>query len=232
MHYADLRDFIAQLEAQGELKRIAAEVSPRLEMTEICDRVLRAGRAGAAVRAARAGTRSRCSAIFSARCGASRWRWVVEDAAASARDRQAARRPARAGTAQGLRDVWEQAAGAARAAEGARHGAQGALDRALPGSRLGGQGRRPRAPAGADLLAGRCGSAHHLGPDRHARAAKARQNLGIYRQQVIAPNRVIMRWLAHRGGALDFRDHCWRIRASRFRWRWRSAPIRRPCSAR
>jgi 4-hydroxy-3-polyprenylbenzoate decarboxylase len=35
-----------------------------------------------------------------------------------------------------------------------------------------------------------------------------RQNLGIYRQQVIAPNRVIMRWLAHRGGALDFRDHC------------------------
>jgi 4-hydroxy-3-polyprenylbenzoate decarboxylase len=37
---------------------------------------------------------------------------------------------------------------------------------------------------------------------------KKRQNLGIYRQQVIAPNKVIMRWLAHRGGALDFRDHC------------------------
>jgi len=36
---------------------------------------------------------------------------------------------------------------------------------------------------------------------------KRRQNLGIYRQQVIGPNRVIMRWLAHRGGALDFRDH-------------------------
>jgi 4-hydroxy-3-polyprenylbenzoate decarboxylase len=36
---------------------------------------------------------------------------------------------------------------------------------------------------------------------------KKRQNLGIYRQQVIAPNKVIMRWLAHRGGALDFRDH-------------------------
>ncbi|HJW11059.1 MAG TPA: UbiD family decarboxylase domain-containing protein, partial [Albitalea sp.] len=35
---------------------------------------------------------------------------------------------------------------------------------------------------------------------------KTRQNLGIYRQQVIARNRVIMRWLAHRGGALDFRD--------------------------
>jgi 4-hydroxy-3-polyprenylbenzoate decarboxylase len=37
--------------------------------------------------------------------------------------------------------------------------------------------------------------------------SKPRQNLGIYRQQVIGPNRVIMRWLAHRGGALDFRDH-------------------------
>ena len=36
---------------------------------------------------------------------------------------------------------------------------------------------------------------------------KPRQNLGIYRQQVIGPNRVIMRWLAHRGGALDFADH-------------------------
>jgi len=37
---------------------------------------------------------------------------------------------------------------------------------------------------------------------------KKRQNLGIYRQQVIGRNKVIMRWLAHRGGALDFRDHC------------------------
>ena len=37
---------------------------------------------------------------------------------------------------------------------------------------------------------------------------KTRQNLGIYRQQVIARNKVIMRWLPHRGGALDYRDHC------------------------
>jgi 4-hydroxy-3-polyprenylbenzoate decarboxylase len=37
---------------------------------------------------------------------------------------------------------------------------------------------------------------------------KKRQNLGIYRQQVIAPNKAIMRWFAHRGGALDFNDHC------------------------
>ena len=37
-------------------------------------------------------------------------------------------------------------------------------------------------------------------------APRLRQNLGIYRQQVIGPREVIMRWLAHRGGALDFRE--------------------------
>jgi 4-hydroxy-3-polyprenylbenzoate decarboxylase len=56
---------------------------------------------------------------------------------------------------------------------------------------------------------------------------KKRQNLGIYRQQVIGRNKVIMRWLAHRGGALDFRDHA---RASGPAFpvsRWCSAPTRR-----
>ena len=43
MRYKDLRDFIAQLEQLGELKRVAVAVDPRLEMTEVCDRVLRAG---------------------------------------------------------------------------------------------------------------------------------------------------------------------------------------------
>src|SRR5674476_1024956 len=42
MKYKDLRDFLNQLEARGELKRIAVEVDPRLEITEICDRVLKA----------------------------------------------------------------------------------------------------------------------------------------------------------------------------------------------
>ena len=41
MQYRDLRDFISQLEDRGELKRIALEVDPRLEITEICDRTLR-----------------------------------------------------------------------------------------------------------------------------------------------------------------------------------------------
>src|SRR3981081_765947 len=37
---------------------------------------------------------------------------------------------------------------------------------------------------------------------------KTRQTLGIYRQQLIAPDKLIMRWLPHRGGAIDFREHC------------------------
>src|SRR3954453_1417943 len=41
--YTDLRDFIAMLEREGELKRIATSVDPRFEITEICDRVLKRG---------------------------------------------------------------------------------------------------------------------------------------------------------------------------------------------
>ena len=43
MKYKDLREFIDKLEAMGELKRITQEIDPRLEMTEIADRTLRAG---------------------------------------------------------------------------------------------------------------------------------------------------------------------------------------------
>lgn len=43
MKYKDLRDFIAQLEQNGQLRRITREIDPYLEMTEISDRTLRAG---------------------------------------------------------------------------------------------------------------------------------------------------------------------------------------------
>jgi 4-hydroxy-3-polyprenylbenzoate decarboxylase len=56
-------------------------------------------------------------------------------------------------------------------------------------------------------------------------AARKRQNLGIYRQQVIGRRQVIMRWLAHRGGALDFREFAASARGSRFR---SPSPRRRP----
>ncbi|MEO8408757.1 MAG: 3-octaprenyl-4-hydroxybenzoate decarboxylase, partial [Oxalobacteraceae bacterium] len=43
MKYSDLRDFISQLQQIDELKRISTPISPHLEMTEVCDRTLRAG---------------------------------------------------------------------------------------------------------------------------------------------------------------------------------------------
>ena len=43
MKYDDLRDFIQQLESAGQLKRVSAEIDPFLQMTEVCDRTLRAG---------------------------------------------------------------------------------------------------------------------------------------------------------------------------------------------
>lgn len=43
LRYTDLREFIQDLEGRGQLRRIGVPVSPRLEMTEISDRVLRAG---------------------------------------------------------------------------------------------------------------------------------------------------------------------------------------------
>ena len=45
---------------------------------------------------------------------------------------------------------------------------------------------------------------------------KKRQNLGIYRQQLIGKNKLIMRWLSHRGGALDFREFCQQNPGQRF----------------
>lgn len=61
---------------------------------------------------------------------------------------------------------------------------------------------------------------------------KERQNLGIYRQQLIGKNKLIMRWLSHRGGALDFRSGARRVRVNASRFPWRLVPIRQPFLAR
>ena len=56
MAYADLRDFLRDLEREGDLTRVSAPVDPHLEVTEIVERVVRAQRAGAAVREPDPGT--------------------------------------------------------------------------------------------------------------------------------------------------------------------------------
>ena len=158
MKYKDLRDFIAQLETQGELKRINVEIDPRLEMTEICDRVLKAG--GPAIlfekprgHHSRAGQPVRHTPSGSDGHGAGLSR-------GAARSRQAPRLPERTRSAQG----FERRLGkTSRVETGAQHGAEGAIARPLPGNRLGRQGRGSRQAADPDLLAGGCGAADHLG---------------------------------------------------------------------
>ena len=203
MAYADLRDFLGQLERRGELKRIAAEVSPRLEMTEICDRVLRAGGPallferpagfGMPVLANLFGSVRRVALGMGAEDGAS----LREIGKLLAYLREP-------DPPKGLRDAWEKLPILKQVLA-----MQPKLVSSAPCQALIREGKD------VDLGAlpvqtcwpGDAGPLITWGLTVTRGPHKARQNLGIYRQQVIAPNRVIMRWLAHRGGALDFRDH-------------------------
>src|SRR5512141_1556775 len=213
MKYSDLRSFVAALETTGKLKRIAVAADPRLEMTEICDRVLRAG--GPAL-------------LFEKPAGHS---IPVLGNLFGTPERVALAMGADSVSA--LRDIGELLA-ALKEPEPPKRFAEvfdklGMLKQAFCDMRP----RDVSTPAcqeivwqGSDVDLGRLpiqtcwpGDAGPLitwglvvtrGP------LKARQNLGIYRQQVIARNKVIMRWLHTRGGALDFRDHATKHRGTPF----------------
>jgi 4-hydroxy-3-polyprenylbenzoate decarboxylase len=205
--YRDLRDFIGQLEKIGELKRVRTAVSPKLEMTEICDRVLRAG--GPAVLFERPagydmpvlanlfGTPRRVALGMGAE-EVSELREVGELLAAlkepeppqgmrDALDKMAMLKSA-------LWDMRPKIVSGAACQEIVREGADVDLT-ALPVQTCWPGDAGPLLTWGLTVTRG---------------PLKTRQNLGIYRQQVIGPNKLIMRWLAHRGGALDYRDHCTR----------------------
>jgi 4-hydroxy-3-polyprenylbenzoate decarboxylase len=203
LRYADLREFVAQLEAGGDLKRIHAEISPRLEMTEICDRVLRAdGPAVLFERPTGHGIPVLANLFGSVRRVAAAM-GVADAGALREVGRMLAflREPE---PPKGLRDLWDKfpvwkqllnmppkTVSAAPAQEIILEGSDVDLAR-LPVQTCWPQDAGPLITWGLTVTRG---------------PAKPRQNLGIYRQQVIGRNRVIMRWLAHRGGALDFRDH-------------------------
>jgi 4-hydroxy-3-polyprenylbenzoate decarboxylase len=202
MKYADLREFIGFLEERGELKRISAEVDPYLEMTEICDRTLK--RRGPAllfenprgfntpVLANLFGTEQRV-ALGMGQENLSALREVGETLAYL-------RQP---DPPRGFRDAWDKmpvlkqvmnmAPKLVKNAPCQFHVQQGddvdlnrlPIQTCWPGD----AGPLITWP----LVVTR-------GPE------KERQNLGIYRMQLLGRNKLIMRWLSHRGGALDFRD--------------------------
>ena len=202
MKYKDLRDFINQLESRGQLKRIQAAVNPHLEMTEICDRTLKA--AGPAL-------------LFENPVG---HQIPVLGNLFGTPDRVALGMGEESVSA--LRDVGKLLASLKQPEP--PKGLKDALEKLPVFKQVLNMAPKKikHAPCQANVIEGDDVDLASLpiqicwpgdvgplitwalvvtrGP------YKERQNLGIYRQQVIGRNRVIMRWLAHRGGALDYRD--------------------------
>jgi len=211
VHYTDLREFLGKLEALGGLRRIAASVSPRLEMTEICDRVLRAGGPALLFEKPTAssmpvlgnlfGTVERIALAMGVEAGVNPTPALRDIGRLLA----ALREP---DPPKGLRDVVAKLPQLARLAGKVLDMAPRVVSTA-PCQETVWEGKDvelARLPV-QTCWPGDAGPLITWGLTVTRGPLKARQNLGIYRQQVIAPNRVIMRWLAHRGGALDFRDH-------------------------
>jgi len=204
MKYRDLRDFLAQLEQLGELKRVSAEVDPRLEMTEICDRVLKSG--GPAILFEK--PKGHSIPVLGNLFGTARRvaMGMGEDSPAALREigklLAYLKEPE---PPKGLRDAWDKLPLLKKVFDMAPKEVSSA-----PCQETVWEGREvdlARLPI-QTCWPGDAGPLITWGLTVTRGPLKARQNLGIYRQQVIAPNKVIMRWLAHRGGALDFRDHC------------------------
>jgi 4-hydroxy-3-polyprenylbenzoate decarboxylase len=203
MKYADLREFLVQLEARGELKRIAAPVSPRLEITEISSRVLQAG--GPAL-------------LFEKPAGhgipvlANLFGTVRRVAAAmGAEDEKSLREIGRLlaylkepEPPTSLRDLWEKFPLFKQVLNMAPKTRSGGACQEIVWE--GGDVDLARLPV-QTCWPGDAGPLITWGLTVTRGPAKKRRNLGIYRQQVIGARRLIMRWLAHRGGALDYQDH-------------------------
>ena len=202
MKYKDLRDFIQQLEKQGELKRIRAEVDPYLEMTVICDRVLKQGGPALLFENPKGSNIAVLGNLFGT--------------------------PKRVAMGMGAKDVSElRGIGELLAylkEPDPPKGFKDAMDK-LPAFKqvLNMAPKLVGLPACQEVI--RVGDEVDLSvypiqtcwPEDAAPLItwplvitkgpnKDRQNLGIYRQQVIGKNKLIMRWLAHRGGALDFKE--------------------------
>ena len=204
MKYKDLRDFIAQLESQGELKRIKAEIDPHLEMTEICDRVLKAGGPAILFEKPKGHTIPVLGNLFGTprRVAMGMGQESVEALREVGKLLAYLKEP---DPPKGLRDAWEKFP----VLKQVLNMAPKELSRA-PCQDIVWEGKDVdlgRLPI-QTCWPGDAGPLLTWGLTVTRGPHKTRQNLGIYRQQVIAPNKVIMRWLAHRGGALDFRDFC------------------------
>ena len=200
--YRDLREFMAMLEEGGELKRIRVPVNPRLEMTEICDRTLRSGGPALLFEQAEGHDMPVLGNLFGT---PERVAMGMGESSVSAL-REVGKLLAflkEPDPPRGMKDAWKQLPIFKQVLNMAPKTVRQApcQEVVLEGDEVD-LGRIPVQtcwPGDAGPLV-TWALVVTRGPH------KERQNLGIYRQQVIGRNRLIMRWLAHRGGALDFRD--------------------------
>lgn len=204
MKYKDLRDFIAQLEKQGELKRVTVEIDPYLEMTEICDRTLKAGGPAILFEKPKGHTIPVLGNLFGTprRVAMGMGQDSVEALREVGKLLAYLKEP---DPPKGLRDAWDKLP----VLKQVLNMAPKELSRA-PCQDIVWEGKDVdlgRLPI-QTCWPGDAGPLVTWGLTVTRGPHKTRQNLGIYRQQVIGPNKLIMRWLAHRGGALDFRDFC------------------------
>ncbi|MBT0587752.1 4-hydroxy-3-polyprenylbenzoate decarboxylase [Alteromonas oceanisediminis] len=204
MKYKDLRDFIHQLEERGELKRIRHEIDTDLEMTEIADRTLRAKGPALLFENPKGSSIPVLANLFGTpeRVALGMGQQSVSALREVGKLLAYLKEPE---PPKGIKDLWEKLPVFKQVLN-------------MPAKVL------KKAPCQEVVLSGdevdlnqlpiqRCwpGDAAPLitwGLTVTRGPHKKRQNLGIYRQQVIAKNKVIMRWLSHRGGALDFREWC------------------------
>jgi 4-hydroxy-3-polyprenylbenzoate decarboxylase len=202
MQYRDLRDFIAQLESRGLLKRIQAEVDPYLEMTEICDRTLRAGGPALLFENPKGHSVPVLGNLFGTpeRVALGMGEESVDALREVGRLLAFLKEPE---PPKGWRDALDKLPRYRKVLDMAPKVVKKAAcqevvleGEAVDLSRLPIQTCWP-GDAGPLIT---WALVVTRGPYQE------RQNLGIYRQQVIGRNQVIMRWLAHRGGALDYRD--------------------------
>lgn len=203
MAYRDLRDFIAQLETLGELKRVSAPVSPHLEMTALCDRTLRAGGPALLFENPIGHRMPVLGNLFGTTRRVALGMGVNDMAElrqfghvlASLKEPEAPKGfKDLMGMGHLLKSLWSMAPHVLRSApcqDVVWEGADVDLSR-LPIQHCWPGDVAPLITWGLVITQG---------------PHKARQNLGVYRQQVLARNKVIMRWLPHRGGALDFKEH-------------------------
>lgn len=200
MKYKDLRDFITKLEVEGELKRITVEVDPYLEMTEICNRVLHTGGPALLFENPKGSSIPVLGNLFGTPRRVALG--MGEDSVAALREigklLAFLKEP---DPPRGIKEAWRTLPIFKKVLDMAPKVVRSApcQEVVLEGSDV----DLSQIPI-QTCWPGDAGPLITWGLVVTKGPYKERQNMGIYRQQVLGPNQVIMRWLAHRGGALDF----------------------------